>query len=87
MSAEPELVWVRRVKGWACEEPGVTVPGRSAGDDAADHQFPRADRSGRPRIDGRAVPLGRRHLVEGAGRGHAAVLGHRTLEKRWSCWP
>ena len=27
MSAEPELVWARRVKGWACEEPGVTVPG------------------------------------------------------------
>ena len=27
MSAEPELVWARRVNCWACEEPGVTVPG------------------------------------------------------------
>ena len=84
MSAEPELVWARRVKGWACEEPGVTVPGAPPVMMPPTTSSPAPTASGGARIDSRAVPLGRRHLVEGAGRGHAAVLGDGTLEKRWT---
>src|SRR6185437_4665098 len=48
---------------------------RPAGNDAADYEFTRADRGGRPGVDRGAVALGHRYLVQRARRGHARVVG------------